>query len=67
MDIEGMLQQLREERTALEEAIVTLERLAAGRGKRRGRPPKWLASMQPTVAKKRGRPPKRAVKQAALE
>ncbi|MBM3793037.1 MAG: hypothetical protein FJW31_03010 [Acidobacteria bacterium] len=26
----------------IEEAILTLERLAQGRGKRRGRPPLWL-------------------------
>jgi threonine/homoserine/homoserine lactone efflux protein len=32
-------------------AIASLERLARGRGKRRGRPPAWLA-----MAKKRGRP-----------
>ena len=36
----------------LEEAILTLERLARGRGRRRGRPPAWM-----TELKRRGRPP----------
>ncbi|MBK5293411.1 MAG: hypothetical protein JJE04_17275 [Acidobacteriia bacterium] len=38
-----MLTDLRQEREQIEEAITTLERLASGRGKRRGRPPLWLA------------------------
>lgn len=52
MDVAKMLADLRQEREAIEEAIMTLERLARGRGKRRGRPPAWL-----TEVKKRGRPP----------
>jgi len=52
MDINKMLAELRAEKEGLEEAIITLERLAAGRGKRRGRPPAWM-----TVVKRRGRPP----------
>ena len=52
MDVAKMLADLRQEREAIEEAILTLERLARGRGKRRGRPPAWLAEV-----KKRGRPP----------
>jgi hypothetical protein len=51
MDVAKMLADLRQEREAIEEAILTLERLARGRGKRRGRPPAWLAEV-----KKRGRP-----------
>jgi hypothetical protein len=43
MDINKMLAELRDERQQIEEAIITLERLAKGRGKRRGRPPAWLA------------------------
>ena len=39
MDVMKMLADLRQERQQLEEAIITLERLARGRGKRRGRPP----------------------------
>ena len=37
-----MLAELRMEREQIEEAILTLERLARGRGRRRGRPPGWL-------------------------
>ena len=46
MDIEELLLEARAERDAVVEAIITLERLACGRGKRRGRPPKWLAEMR---------------------
>jgi hypothetical protein len=52
MDIAKMLADLRQEREQIEEAILTLERLALGRGKRRGRPPAWM-----TAIKRRGRPP----------
>ena len=52
MDVLKMLTDLRQEREQIEEAIMTLERLARGRGKRRGRPPAWLAAL-----KRRGRPP----------
>jgi len=53
MDVTRILLELRQERTQLEEAILSLERLARGQGRRRGRPPAWLAG--PT--KRRGRPP----------
>jgi hypothetical protein len=59
MDIGKILDELRQERTQLEEAILSIERLAAGQGKRRGRPPAWMAlarSAEPK-AKRRGRPP----------
>ena len=42
MDTTRMLAELRSEREQIEEAILTLERLARGRGRRRGRPPLWL-------------------------
>ena len=51
MDVTRILNELRQEREQLEEAIISLERLASGRGKRRGRPPAWMSE-----AKKRGRP-----------
>lgn len=51
MDVTKILEQLREERDQLEAAIVTLERLALGRGKRRGRPPSWMVE-----ARKRTKP-----------
>ena len=52
MDINKMLAELRAEREHVEEAIIVLERLARGQGKRRGRPPAWM-----TTVKRRGRPP----------
>jgi hypothetical protein len=52
MDITKMLAELRQEREQIEEAILTLERLAQGRGRRRGRPPAWMSAI-----KRRGRPP----------
>jgi DNA invertase Pin-like site-specific DNA recombinase len=52
MEILKMLSELRQEREQIEEAILTLERLARGRGKRRGRPPAWMSAL-----KRRGRPP----------
>jgi hypothetical protein len=55
MDVLKMLADLRQEREQVEEAIVTLERLARGRGKRRGRPPAWMSALSAT--KRRGRPP----------
>jgi hypothetical protein len=52
MDVLKMLADLRHEREQIEEAIMTLERLARGRGRRRGRPPAWMSAI-----KRRGRPP----------
>jgi hypothetical protein len=58
MDVSKILTELRDERQQIEEAIVSLERLAQGRGRKRGRPPAWMAGgMLPPPAKKRGRPP----------
>ncbi len=51
MDVTKILAELRLEREQIEEAILSLERLATNRGRRRGRPPKWMAE-----AKKRSRP-----------
>jgi DNA invertase Pin-like site-specific DNA recombinase len=60
MDVAKILVELRQEREQIEEAIISLERLARGRGKRRGRPPSWLSE-----ARKRGRPPGSKNKTAA--
>lgn len=57
MDVSKILTELREERQQIEEAIVSLERLARGRGRRRGRPPAWMAEISTPPAKRRGRPP----------
>jgi hypothetical protein len=51
MDINKMLSDLRMEREQISEAIMVMERLSLGQGKRRGRPPKWM-----TELKGRGRP-----------
>jgi len=53
MDVSKILTELREERQQIEEAILSLEQLARGRGRRRGRPPAWMSE----IAAKRGRPP----------
>lgn len=55
MDVTKILAELKEERQQIEEAIVSLERLARGRGRRRGRPPSWMSPETPV--KRRGRPP----------
>lgn len=52
MDVAKILVELRQEREQIEEAIISLERLASSHGKRRGRPPAWLAE-----ARKRDKPP----------
>jgi len=54
MDINNILAQLRDERDLIDEAIVSLTRLAVARGRKRGRPPAW---MSPITTKRRGRPP----------
>jgi hypothetical protein len=58
MDINKILNDLRQEREQLEEAILSLERLALGGGKRRGRPPAWIALARAGApqAERRGRP-----------
>ncbi len=42
MDVDKIIADLRHEREQIEEAIEVLERLAQGRGKRRGRRPGWM-------------------------
>jgi hypothetical protein len=55
IDVAKILGELRAEREQLEQAILTLEHLAAGRGPRRGRPPAWMSDA--SAPKRRGRPP----------
>lgn len=76
-----MLAELKLEREQLEEAILTLERLARGRGRRRGRPPSWLKDATAAASsmsehdldgtqaepRRRGRPPGSKTKQAAVQ
>jgi len=54
MDVSKILAELKSERQQIEEAILSLERLARGGARRRGRPPAWLSEV---TAKRRGRPP----------
>src|SRR5665213_1452062 len=62
MDVGKILTDLRRERDQMEEAILSRERLARGRGTRRGRPPAWM-----TEVKRRGRPPGSKNKAASSE
>jgi hypothetical protein len=70
-----MLAELHEEQERIGEAIAVLQRIAYGRGKRRGRPPSWITAVRaadgadgadvdsvagrPRAVKRRGRPPGR--------
>jgi hypothetical protein len=50
MDFSNTIKSLYEERNLLNQVITTLERLHAGaHGRRRGRPPKWLAEVRGSV------------------
>jgi len=58
VNISSILDELRQERVQLKEAIFSLERLALGGKRGRERPPAWMAlarSLAPT-ARRRGRP-----------
>jgi hypothetical protein len=52
MDVNKILAALRQERSQIEEVIISLELLALSRERRRGRPPAILAA----ATRKRGRP-----------
>ena len=58
MDLTSVIKELIEERDMIEHAILSLERIAMHRGKRRGRPPAWMSMLEAETnsAKKRGRP-----------
>jgi hypothetical protein len=53
-----MIEELRQELVEIDHAILSLQQLAQGQGKRRGRPPKWLqeATAATPAVRKRGRP-----------
>ncbi len=61
MDLTAIIKELVEERELVEQAIDAMEKMAAHRGKRRGRPPEWLKAIEKAVAAppKRGRPASR--------
>ncbi|MGA3026053.1 MAG: hypothetical protein ABSF98_14885 [Bryobacteraceae bacterium] len=71
MDINKILEELRAEREQVGLAIISLERLGAAQGKRRGRPPKWLSEVTAATAaakpKRRGRPPGSGKKKAKAQ
>ena len=46
MRLTKILEELRRERDQIDEAILSLERLVAGSGPRRGRPPAWLKAQK---------------------
>jgi hypothetical protein len=50
MDVLKLLVELREELGQVEATIGSLERLAMGRSKRRGRPPAWMTKISRTVS-----------------
>lgn len=52
MDARKMLQDLLKERASLDEAIAVMQRLVAGGGKKRGRPPLWMKAAKDATAKK---------------
>jgi hypothetical protein len=58
MDLTKMIAELREQKQALEETMLILERIARGQGKRRGRPPAFLSNAGATP-KETGTPRKR--------
>jgi hypothetical protein len=55
VDIHKILEELRQERDQLDEAILSLERVAVGGAKRRGRPPAWMAQAKSAEPKARQR------------
>jgi hypothetical protein len=57
MDVRKMIAELSQKRDQIAEAILALERLALGQGKRRGRPPAWMTAAKASAPKRRGRPP----------
>jgi hypothetical protein len=66
-DLDTTIAELREEFERIRIALAALERLAAG-GKRRGRPPKWLANVRNVTAPAAGvAKKKRAAKESASE
>jgi hypothetical protein len=54
MNLNTILEELRREREQIDEAILSLERLAAGSGPRRGRPPAWLKAQKSNKARPQG-------------
>jgi hypothetical protein len=54
MDLLKMIAELEAERNRLDHAIIALERLSAGKARRRGRPPRWLRDEIQRMAREEG-------------
>ena len=70
MDINRILEELRQEREAIDEVILLLERVQAGRSKRRGRPPRWLQEARSAAEGSNDKPErqsKRAISQESRQ
>ena len=65
MNLTKILEELRREREQIDEAILSLERLAAGGAPRRGRPPAWLKAQKARVRAQNGSKDTSATKAAA--
>jgi len=46
VEVQKILAELHQERDQIDEAILSLERLASGRHRGRGRPPKWMSEVK---------------------
>jgi hypothetical protein len=53
MNLTKMIAELREQKQALEETMIMLERLARSQGKRRGRPPLFLSNITGPARKRK--------------
>jgi len=56
MNLTKMIADLREQKQALEQTMIMLERLARGQGKRRGRPPLFLSQASKAGPARKRRP-----------
>jgi hypothetical protein len=58
VDLDAILDQLREELDIINQSILAIARLEAGKARGPGRPPKWLTEVTASQAEpqKRGRP-----------
>jgi hypothetical protein len=67
MDILKMISELHAERAAIDEALITLERLARGRGNRRGRPPAWMTLVHASKSARSGVAPEKRTRTLSSE
>lgn len=57
-NVTKIIAELRQEQEQIDHAIMALQLMDRGQGKRRGRPPKWLSEQTAQAPKRRrGRPP----------